>query len=231
MLEISSYILIIEDESDIRELVTYHLEKNSFSVKQAKSAEEALTIIDEQKPMMIILDLMLPKMPGLELCSKLKRESQTKDISILMLTAKSEKEDIIKGLEMGADDYVTKPFDVREVVARVRALLRRKTSAHELGQPGFSYKKLKIDWERHKVYIHAQPISLTLMEFKILKCLIQNQGRVLTRDRLLDGVLGKEAAVVDRTIDVHIQSLRKKIGEKNQYIETIRGIGYRFMDE
>ena len=231
MLEISSYILIIEDESDIRELVTYHLEKNSFSVKQAKSAEEALTIIDEQKPMMIILDLMLPKMPGLELCSKLKRESQTKDISILMLTAKSEKEDIIKGLEMGADDYVTKPFDVREVVARVRALLRRKASAHELGQPGFSYKKLKIDWERHKVYIHAQPISLTLMEFKILKCLIQNQGRVLTRDRLLDGVLGKEAAVVDRTIDVHIQSLRKKMGEKNQYIETIRGIGYRFMDE
>jgi len=231
VLEISSYILIIEDESDIRELVTYHLEKNSFSVKQAKSAEEALTIIDEQKPMMIILDLMLPKMPGLELCSKLKRESQTKDISILMLTAKSEKEDIIKGLEMGADDYVTKPFDVREVVARVRALLRRKASAHELGQPGFSYKKLKIDWERHKVYIHAQPISLTLMEFKILKCLIQNQGRVLTRDRLLDGVLGKEAAVVDRTIDVHIQSLRKKMGEKNQYIETIRGIGYRFMDE
>ena len=231
MLEISSYILIIEDESDIRELVTYHLEKNSFSVKQAKSAEEALTIIDEQKPMMIILDLMLPKMPGLELCRKLKAESQTKDISILMLTAKSEKEDIIKGLEMGADDYVTKPFDVREVVARVRALLRRKASAHELGQPGFSYKKLKIDWERHKVYIHAQPISLTLMEFKILKCLIQNQGRVLTRDRLLDGVLGKEAAVVDRTIDVHIQSLRKKMGEKNQYIETIRGIGYRFRDE
>ena len=231
MLEIGSYILIIEDESDISELIAYHLEKNSFSVKQAKSAEEALTIIDEQKPMMIILDLMLPKMPGLELCRKLKAESQTKDISILMLTAKSEKEDIIKGLEMGADDYVTKPFDVREVVARVRALLRRKTSAHELGQPGFSYKKLKIDWERHKVYIHAQPISLTLMEFKILKCLIQNQGRVLTRDRLLDGVLGKEAAVVDRTIDVHIQSLRKKMGEKNQYIETIRGIGYRFMDE
>ena len=200
-------------------------------MKQAKSAEEALPIINEQKPIMIILDLMLPKMSGLELCHKLKKESQTQDIPILMLTAKSEKEDIIKGLEMGADDYVTKPFDVREVVARVRALLRRKTSAHELGQPGFSYKKLKIDWERHKVYIHAQPISLTLMEFKILKCLIQNQGRVLTRDRLLDGVLGKEAAVVDRTIDVHIQSLRKKMGEKNQYIETIRGIGYRFRDE
>ena len=231
MLKTQSYILITEDESDIRELVTYHLEKNSFSVKQAKSAEEALYIINEQKPIMILLDLMLPKMSGLELCRKLKAESQTQDIPILMLTAKSKKEDIIKGLEMGADDYVTKPFDVREVVARVRALLRRKTSAHELGQPGFSYKKLKIDWERHKVYIHAQPISLTLMEFKILKCLIQNQGRVLTRDRLLDGVLGKEAAVVDRTIDVHIQSLRKKMGEKNQYIETIRGIGYRFRDE
>ena len=231
MLKTQSYILITEDESDIRELIAYHLEKNSFSVKQAKSAEEALPIINEQKPIMIILDLMLPKMSGLELCHKLKKESQTQDIPILMLTAKSEKEDIIKGLEMGADDYVTKPFDVREVVARVRALLRRKTSAHELGQPGFSYKKLKIDWERHKVYIHAQPISLTLMEFKILKCLIQNQGRVLTRDRLLDGVLGKEAAVVDRTIDVHIQSLRKKMGEKNQYIETIRGIGYRFRDE
>ncbi|HLD74477.1 MAG TPA: response regulator, partial [Bdellovibrionota bacterium] len=134
MLEIDSYILIIEDESDIRELIAYHLEKNSFSVKQAKSAEEALPIINEQKPIMIILDLMLPKMSGLELCHKLKKESQTQDIPILMLTAKSEKEDIIKGLEMGADDYVTKPFDVREVVARVRALLRRKTSAHELGQ-------------------------------------------------------------------------------------------------
>ena len=231
MLKTQSYILITEDESDIRELIAYHLEQNSFSVKQAKSAEEALYIINEQKPIMILLDLMLPKMSGLELCRKLKAESQTQDIPILMLTAKSKKEDIIKGLEMGADDYVTKPFDVREVVARVRALLRRKTSAHELGQPGFSYKKLKIDWERHKVYIHAQPISLTLMEFKILKCLIQNQGRVLTRDRLLDGVLGKEAAVVDRTIDVHIQSLRKKMGEKNQYIETIRGIGYRFRDE
>src|SRR3989338_7705566 len=113
---------------------------------------------------MIILDLMLPKMSGLELCNKLKKESQTQDIPILMLTAKSEKEDIIKGLEMGADDYVTKPFDVREVVARVRALLRRKASAHELGQPGFSYKKLKIDWERHKVYISAQSMNLTLME-------------------------------------------------------------------
>ena len=223
----NAYILIVEDEEDISQLLAYHFKKEKFLVKEVKTAEQALSLVREASPRLIILDLMLPHMSGLEMCKTLKENTETKGIPILMLTAKSGKEDIIKGLECGADDYVTKPFDVREVAARVKAILRRNSSRDAIDI--FSYKALKVDWERHKVYVHQKEISLTLTEFKILKSLVHNQGRVLTRERLIDMAIGLETEVIDRTIDVHIQALRKKLGF--QYIETIRGIGYRFRDE
>lgn len=220
-------ILIVEDEKDIRELIAYHLEKASFQVKEVSSSEEALKSIDHKKPALMVLDLMLPKMSGLELCQKIKNNTSTKDIPILMLTAKSKKDDVVKGLELGADDYVIKPFDIAEVVARVKAILRR--SNPNLDKTIFSFKALKMDLEKHKVYVDQKEAALTLTEFKILKIMIQNQGRVLTRDQLMDLVVGKETVVTDRTIDVHMASLRKKI--IYPYIETVRGMGYRFQDE
>lgn len=223
-------ILIVEDEKDIGDLLSYHLKKEFFPVKQVKSAEEALLWLEEEKPLLIILDIMLPKMSGLEFCNKIKSNPKTKDIAVLILTAKSAKEDIVRGLQLGADDYVTKPFDISEIVARIKAILRR-TSSRTVTEQEFKYASLRIHWARHKIYMNKKEIKLTLTEFKILKALIENHGRVLTRDRLLDEVTGGETVVIDRTIDVHIQSLRKKLGGGDTYIETIRGIGYRFRDE
>jgi len=222
-------IVIIEDEKHIRELLTYHLVKNKYAITACASAEEALPVIQSQCPHLIILDLMLPKMSGLELCKELKKNPKTKDVSILMLTAKSLKEDIIQGLELGADDYVTKPFDIREVLARIHAILRRN-GTQEGAVSIFSYQDLKIDWERYQATQGGQELSFTQTEFKILKALTSHQGKVLTRDQLLDLINVHEKVVIDRNIDVHILSIRKKCGKNQSYIETIRGIGYRFKD-
>jgi len=187
----------------------------------------SLKKISLQKPSLIILDLMLPKLSGLEFCKMIRGKSTLQDIPILMLTAKSSKEDIVQGLEMGADDYVTKPFDIKEVLARINTLLRRTSLHSEPTKSFFRYKDLHIEWEKYRVMKKEKECHLTLTEFKLLKTLIQNQGRVLTRDSLLTAMTGDEKVVIDRNIDVHITSLRKKIGP---YIETIRGIGYRFED-
>ena len=220
-------IVVVEDEKHIRELLAYHLEKNKYTTHAYASAEEARPVITTLAPHLIVLDLMLPKMSGLEFCKELKKNPKTKDMGILMLTAKSSKEDIIQGLELGADDYVTKPFDIKEVLARINTLLRRTSLHSEPTKSFFRYKDLHIEWEKYRVMKKEKQCHLTLTEFKLLKTLIQNQGRVLTRDSLLTAMTGDEKVVIDRNIDVHITSLRKKIGP---YIETIRGIGYRFED-
>ena len=219
-------ILIIEDEKDIRNLLAYHLKKNLFNPLEASHAEEALQKISLLKPHLIILDLMLPKTSGLDLCQLLKKNIATQNIPILMLTAESSKEDIVKGLELGADDYVTKPFDIKEVMARIKAILRR-THTPEKSLATFTHKELMIDWEKYRLHKNSQEIHITLTEFKLLKILTQYQGRVLTREQLLSALTGDEKVVIDRNIDVHITSLRKKIGP---YIETVRGIGYRFQE-
>jgi len=233
LMNMKSKILILEDESDINDLIAYHLKKKGYDVAQAFTVNEAHEKILRQKPALLVLDLMLSDMSGVKYCEQLKADKSTQDIAILMLTAKSEHEDILKGFEAGADDYVTKPFQVQEVIARIDAILRRVQSDFKK-EAVFHYRDLEIHWERHKVYAKKKEVKLTLTEFNILKTLAQNQGCVLTRDRLLDAVSG-DANVIDRTIDVHMQALRKKIGSaKNvvdQYIETIRGVGYRFRDE
>ncbi|MBI2027248.1 MAG: response regulator transcription factor [Deltaproteobacteria bacterium] len=224
------YILVVEDETSINDLIAYHLEKFHYEVQQALSAEEAMKYIEQKTPDMIVLDLMLPKMSGTEFCKVLKRSCETADIGILMLTAKSEKQDIIRGLDAGADDYLTKPFDIEELLARIKSILRRlkqRTSDAVI----FSKGPLNIDWARHKIKVNDRSVKLTPTEYKILKTLIENQGRVLTRDRILDLVMGSGTVVIDRTIDVHVLGLRKKLGVKNDFIETIRGVGYRFRDD
>ncbi len=225
----SKKIVIVEDEKHIRELLAYHLEKNRCTVHAYASAEEARPVITTLDPHLIILDLMLPKMSGLELCKELKKNSKTQTAAILMLTAKSSKEDVIQGLELGADDYVTKPFDIREVMARIHAILRRHHTKESVSSV-FYYKDLKIDWERYQATQGKKELSFTQTEFKILKALTSHQGKVLTRDQLLDIINAQEKAVIDRNIDVHILSIRKKCGKDQSYIETIRGIGYRFKD-
>ncbi|MBI2608998.1 MAG: response regulator transcription factor [Deltaproteobacteria bacterium] len=225
-----NHILIIEDEKDINDLLVYHLNKENFEVTQALNAEEGLKKITQKLPDLVILDLMLPQMSGLELCEELKTQENTKNMAVVMLTAKSETADIVYGLELGADDYITKPFDIREVVARLKAVLRRAFHKRK-SEESFSYKGLKADWARHKIFVDKEEVHLTLTEFKILKALVENHGRVLTRDKLLDMVVGHDTAVIDRTIDVHILALRKKLKNWGQFIETIRGIGYRLQDE
>ncbi|OGQ18102.1 MAG: hypothetical protein A3B70_00330 [Deltaproteobacteria bacterium RIFCSPHIGHO2_02_FULL_40_11] len=222
-------IVVVEDEKHIRELLAYHLEKNKYTTHAYASAEEARPVITTLAPHLIVLDLMLPKMSGLEFCKELKKNPKTKDMGILMLTAKSSKEDIIQGLELGADDYVTKPFDIREVMARIHAILRRDSTKEEASFI-FSYKDFKIDWERYQATQDKKELSFTQTEFKILKALTSHQGKVLTRDQLLDLINAQEKAVIDRNIDVHILSIRKKCGKDQNHIETIRGIGYRFKD-
>ena len=227
-------IVLVEDEKHIRELLAYHLEKNKYTAHAYVSAEEARPVITTLAPHLIVLDLMLPKMSGLEFCKELKKNPKTKDVAILMLTAKSSKEDIIQGLELGADDYVTKPFDIREVMARIQAILRRNGTKESVSSI-FSYQDLKIDWERYQATQGSltqgkKELSFTQTEFKILKALTSHQGKVLTRDQLLDLINAQEKAVIDRNIDVHILSIRKKCGKDQSYIETIRGIGYRFKD-
>ena len=219
----SKKIVIVEDEKHIRDLLAYHLEKNRCTVHAYASAEEARPVITTLHPQLIILDLMLPKMSGLELCKELKKNPKTKDVSILMLTAKSLKEDIIQGLELGADDYVTKPFDIREVLARIHAILRRNGTKESVSSV-FSYKDLKIDWERYQATQGKKELSFTQTEFKILKALTSHQGKVLTRDQLLDLINVHEKVVIDRNIDVHILSIRKKCGKNQSYIETIPSI-------
>lgn len=222
-------ILIVEDERDVLDLLMLTLRKaGGFSVLTATDGATGLQKARLEKPAFIILDLMLPKMPGLELCKVLKTDPATSRIPIMMLTAKAEEIDRIVGLEFGADDYVTKPFSPREVTLRIKAILRR-------GEPKWDGEHLtagpiEIDPARHEVSIGGKPVILTMLEFKLLRTLIERRGRVQARDRLLNDVWGYESAIDTRTVDTHVRRLRKKLGKAADAIESVRGFGYRLRE-
>ena len=225
-------ILVVEDEPDIRKLVQYNLAQERFNVLEAADGEQALKLLQHERPNLVILDLMLPGLSGMELCKLLKQRSETAKLPILMLTAKAGEADRIVGLEMGADDYLAKPFSPREMVARVRAILRRSESkpATEI-DPAYDKGSLKIDFSTYEVFVGGKPVKLTLKEFELLRFLVQNPSRVLNRDQLLDRVWGGETFVTPRTVDVHIRRLRKAVetdDRKPKWILTVRGVGYKF---
>jgi two-component system, OmpR family, alkaline phosphatase synthesis response regulator PhoP len=223
-------ILVIDDEDDLVELVRYNLAREGFHVIAAHDGESGLRLVDQKSPDLVVVDLMLPGIDGLEVCRRLRAESRTFKLPIVMLTAKSSESDRVVGLEIGADDYITKPFSPSELVARVKALLRR---AAGFEQPSQLIKcgDLTVDLAKHEVSCGNARIDLTATEFRLLQMLAAHPGRVYSRSELIDGVLGSNVAVLDRTIDVHVMALRKKLGESAAFIETIRGFGYRFREE
>src|SRR5437870_6428815 len=225
-------ILIVEDEPDIRKLVHYNLTQERFKVLEAEDGEKALKIVRQEKPDLVILDLMLPSLSGLEVCRILRERPETARLPVLMLTAKAGEADRVVGLEMGADDYLTKPFSPRELVARVRAILRR-SEAQTTSERSSSYAKgpLQINFSTYEVFVRGKTVKLTLKEFELLRFLVQNPSRVLSRDQLLDRVWGGETFVTPRTVDVHIRRLRKAIEKDDshpRWILTLRGVGYKF---
>ena len=228
-------ILVVEDEPDIRKLVHYNLTQDHYKVVEADNGDQALKIIQRDKPSLVILDLMMPGMSGLEVCRVLRGQDETAKLPILMLTAKAGEADRVLGLELGADDYLAKPFSPRELVARVRAILRRANGAGQTETPP-AYQKggLKIDFATYEVAVRGKPIKLTLKEFELLKFLVQNPNRVLNRDQLLDRVWGGDTFVTPRTVDVHIRRLRKAIEKDDsnpKWILTLRGVGYKFNEK
>jgi two-component system alkaline phosphatase synthesis response regulator PhoP len=230
---IGQTILVVEDEPDIRKLINYNLAQDRFKVLEAEDGEQALKVLQRETPNLVILDLMLPGLSGLELCKILRDRQDTSRLPILMLTAKTGEADKVVGLEMGADDYLSKPFSPREMVARVRAILRRTdSSASPMGTTPFYNKgALKIDFTTYEVFARGQQVKLTLKEFELLRFLVQNPNRVLSRDQLLDRVWGGETFVSPRTVDVHIRRLRKAVEKDDRepkWIVTLRGVGYKF---
>ncbi|NJD67686.1 MAG: response regulator transcription factor [candidate division NC10 bacterium] len=221
-------VLVVDDENDITALVAYHLEREGFHVVQAHDGLQALELIKRDRPHLLILDLMLPHLSGLDLCRRLRKESDTARLPILMLTAKAEEADKVLGLDLGGDDYLTKPFSPRELVARVKALIRRteEIPGEEIVKAG----SLQIDFSRYTVTIRNRPVELTTKEFDLLKALILARGRVLTRDYLLERVWGYERAseIESRTVDVHVRRLREKLGSEAARIVTVKSVGYRF---
>jgi len=223
-------ILIVEDERDISELVEYHFKQSGFSVASAPDGSSALEQVKRRRPTLIILDLMLPDMDGKDICRALKSNPLTRSIPILMLTAKADELDRVVGFELGAEDYVTKPFSPRELVLRAKAILQRKEPIQE-SEKIIQVGGLLIDVEKHLVSVNKKPVPLTHTEFKLLLELVLKRGRVYTRDILLDRVWGYTYEGYARTVDTHIRRVREKLGTMGEYIETIRGVGYRFREE
>jgi two-component system phosphate regulon response regulator PhoB len=221
-------ILIVDDEADISSALAFNLEREGFRAIEARSGTAALAILERSpRPDLVVLDLMLPDVSGTEICKRLRREPQTKQLPILMLTAKSDTIDRVVGFEAGADDYVTKPFSVRELVLRIRAILRRRqgeTATTEHVQIG----SIRLDTAGHRVWVEGEEVGLTALEFRLLSTLIERSGRVQTRDSLLTTVWEMNGEVTTRTVDTHVRRLRKKLGAASAHIETLRGVGYRF---
>ncbi len=222
-------ILVVDDEHDLVKLIRYHLEKEGYKALSAYNGDDALFLTRKERPDLIVLDLMLPGVDGLEVCRRLKADHELAHTAIIMLTAKGEEADITMGLKLGADDYITKPFSPKELMARVHAVLRR-TQSTATTKDYLEIDGLTIDLHKHEVTLKNEPIPLTLTEFKLLHQLAGKPGRVFTRDQLLDAVSGTETCVIDRTIDVHVASLRKKLKAFANRIITIRGIGYKFKE-
>ncbi len=223
-------ILVVDDEQDILELLRYNLTAQGYDVLTAETGEKALETARKKNPSLIVLDLMLPGIDGLEVCKTLKSNHKCAHIPIVMLTAKGEESDIVVGLELGADDYVTKPFSPKVLTARIRRLLKK--SAHQAGEDGqiIHIHELSLDTIRHEVTVSGKTLELTLTEFKILQTLMKRPGMVFTRYQIVDSIHGGDYPVTDRAVDVQIVSLRKKLGKHGKYIETVRGVGYRFGD-
>jgi len=223
-------ILVIEDEEDIQDLIKMHGELAGYKIVVEGDGLNGYMAVEREKPDLIVLDIMLPGMSGLEVCKKIKNNPDLKDIPIIIISAKSEELDVVLGLELGADDYVTKPFSPKVLFSRVKAVARRGREG-EKEPKTLSFGQFTIDCDSYKVKKRDTEIPLTLSEFGILKRLVMNQGKVMTRNQLLDDLHGDDAYVVDRNIDVHVASLRKKLGPNFKWIETVRGVGYRFKEE
>ncbi|MBL6830366.1 MAG: response regulator [Pirellulales bacterium] len=225
----STSILVVDDENDLLELVRYNLTKAGYRVSCVSTGEEALSHARRQPPDLIVLDLMLPAVDGLEVCRRLKADAKTRDIPIIMLTAKSEESDVVRGLERGADDYITKPFSPRVLAARVKALLRRQESqrAAEM-ETTIDVHELSIHPGRHEVTLAGKPLELTYTEFSLLAFLAKRPGWAYTRMQIVDAVKGEDYPVTERSVDVQVAGLRKKLGRFGSYVETVRGVGYRF---
>jgi DNA-binding response OmpR family regulator len=223
-------ILVVDDEPDALEILGFKLKEAGFVPLFAKDGSRALAAARDERPALIVLDLMLPEVDGLEVCKILRRDPSTASIPILMLTARAAEMDRVLGLELGADDYVTKPFSPRELVLRIKKLLARSKAADEPAAQ-IRFGELEIDVPRHSVTIGGSSVGLTATEFKLLEILARRRGRVQTRERLLQDVWGYENPIDSRTVDTHMRRLREKIGDTARYLETIRGVGYRFKAE
>ena len=227
---ITKTIYIVEDQPDIRETLAYNLSQEGFKVSEFSDAESCLNKIQKKKPDLLLLDLMLPGMSGLDLCKEIRADINLKKLAIIMLTAKGEEVDRIIGFELGADDYVTKPFSVRELILRVKVILKKQTESVESDE-SIEFGPIKLNLDAHEVLINNDEIVLTALEFKLLKHLIKRRGRVQTRDQLLGDVWGYSSEVTTRTVDTHIKRLREKLGTVGDYIQTIRGVGYRLNNQ
>ena len=225
------HILAVDDESDILELISYNLKKDGYEVTCAGDGELAVKLAKSKHPNLIILDLMLPGIDGLEVCTQLKNNPETSEIIILILSAKGTEADIVAGLELGADDYIVKPFSPRVLLARVKALLRRNKLKYIDKSSILKLDKLQIDPNRHEVRIEMDKLDLTATEFKLLHLLARRPGIVYTRSQIVDEVHGEDYPVTDRSVDVQVVGLRKKLGDLGNNIETVRGVGYRFRDD
>ncbi|MDD2904105.1 MAG: response regulator transcription factor [Syntrophales bacterium] len=221
-------LLVIEDDEDILQLLKYNLAKEGYEVTGVMSGEEAAKALKSSLPDLVLLDLMLPGVDGLDVCRQLKRNAQTGQIPIIMLTAKGEEADIVTGLELGADDYITKPFSPRVMLARVRAVLRRVQAEPPAEGTPLKIHELVIHPGRHEVAVSGQPLDLTVTEFRLLYMLASRPGWVFTREQIVKGVHGEDYPASDRSVDVQVVSLRKKLGPEGKYLETVRGVGYRF---
>ncbi|MBI9106306.1 MAG: response regulator [Spirochaetales bacterium] len=224
-------ILIIEDEHDIRELISYTLENEGYNIHKAADGLSGIASARKNKPDLILLDIMLPDIDGLEVCRKIKRDESIGDVPIIMLTAKSEDSDVISGLELGAEDYITKPFSPRVLVARLRAVLRRNMDPQVDDNQRISVHDIQIDIKKHEVLSEGETIDLSATEFAILSHLASNPGWVFSRNQIIDAVRGQDYPVTERSVDVQILGIRKKLGTQGLYVETVRGVGYRLKSE
>ncbi len=222
-------ILVIEDEKDLQKVLDFNLRQAGHEAQLASDGSEGLRIARERPPDLVVLDLMLPGIPGTEVCKSLKRDPRTQWIPVLMLTAKGEEIDRIVGFELGADDYVVKPFSVRELLLRIDAVLRR-TRSEQAGSKPIEFGRLRVDREAHRTFVDGEEVELTAIEFDLLVTLHDRKNRVQSRSSLLDDVWGIEADITTRTVDTHVKRLREKLGPAGEYIETVRGVGYRFAD-
>ena len=225
-----SKIIVVEDESDILDVIEYNLSREGYKVLGFRNGEQGLEAIREEDPQLVLLDLMLPGIDGIEICKKVKEDPVTRDIPVVMITAKSEESDVVLGLGVGADDYVSKPFSPKELVARVKAVLRRAPLKESIEKNcRSSIDGFVIDNTRHELTVDGESVPLTATEFKMLHFLASHPGRVFSREQLLSKVVGSDTVVIDRNVDVHIRSIRKKLGENHRsLIDTVRGVGYRF---